>query len=83
VASRPTRKRRLGGRDHYRKCETFKVGYANKSEALDAAERQMERGYVRPGCHITPYECPLCGEWHVANKQIVPILGDGHERTGD
>lgn len=78
MASTPTRSHRNGLRDHFRKCETFKVGYASYEEALTAAERQMERGFVRPGCHITPYECPRCGEWHVANRIIVWL---GKERA--
>jgi hypothetical protein len=73
MASRPTRSHRLGQRDHFSRCETFKVGYADYGQALDGAERLMEKGYVRPGCHITPYACDRCGEWHVANRIIVPL----------
>ena len=71
MASYPTRRRTLGARDYFRKCESQKVGYATYAQALDGAERLMEKGHVRPGCHITPYECKLCREWHVGNRQIV------------
>lgn len=54
-----------------RKCLSFKIGYRTRDEALDVAERMMEQGFVKPGCHITPYHCSLCDEWHVANRQIV------------
>jgi hypothetical protein len=50
-----------------------KVGYATRDEALTAAERQMEKGMVRPGCHIVPYRCEQCREWHTANRVIVRI----------
>jgi hypothetical protein len=56
-----------------RQCTSEKVAYPNYERALDAAELVMLKGMVRPGCHIIPYRCPLCGEWHVANKQIVPV----------
>lgn len=69
MASHPTR---LHVRE-FHKCESEKVGYQTKAEALDGAERMMEAGLVRPGCHITPYPCTRCGEWHVANRIIVPI----------
>lgn len=53
------------------KCESWKRGYATRPDALDAAERTMAAGQVQPGCHLMPYECPRCGEWHVANRRIV------------
>jgi len=71
MASTPTRQRvRLiaGG---FRKCESEKIGYATKEEALRAAERMMDAGKVKPGCHITPYPCDRCSEWHVSNRRIV------------
>jgi hypothetical protein len=40
---------------------------------LDAAEAMMLAGKVKRGCHITPYTCDACGEWHVGNKVIVPV----------
>lgn len=49
------------------------MGYATYDRALDVAELMMEKGEVNPGCHITPYACDDCGEWHVANRVIVPI----------
>ena len=67
MASYRTRKRVK----FYKKCESWKMGYATRAEALDAAERAMERGQVRRGCHLMPYACDRCGEWHVANRRIV------------
>lgn len=55
------------------KCESQKIGYATRADALDAAEHTMDAGRVKPGCHIMPYLCDRCGEWHVANQIIVPI----------
>ena len=55
----------------FRRCETQKVGYPTYEAALDIAERMMDVGKVRPGCHITPYLCDACGEYHVANRVIV------------
>ena len=54
-----------------RRCTSQKLGFATKDEALDTAERMMERGAVNPGCHITPYECRDCRQWHVYNRRIV------------
>lgn len=73
MASRPTRLTLNTANGNYRKCVSQKVGYATKDEALDAAERMMELGKVRPGCHITPYLCSDCAEWHVSNRVIVWI----------
>jgi len=71
MASHPTRQRvdlrALG----FRRCTSQKVGYRTYDEALDAAELMMQRGRVRAGCHITPYQCDRCHEWHVANRVIV------------
>lgn len=73
VASSPTRQhidlRDLGGA--VRRCSTQKIGYRTRDDALTAAERMMEAGKVRPGCHMTPYVCEECGEFHVANRIIV------------
>lgn len=33
----------------------------------------MQHGRVNPGCHITPYQCDECREWHLANRVIVPL----------
>ena len=54
-----------------RKCETLKIGYLTRDDALDACEGQMLAGRVSPGCHIMPYRCELCGEWHTRNQRIV------------
>ena len=56
-----------------------KACYPTKLIALDAAEVMMEKGWVHPGCHITPYRCPDCGQWHVGNRQIVRFV---HVYTG-
>jgi len=72
MASYPTRLRVSLRSMGFRRCESQKVGYATRAEALIAAERTMDAGQVKPGCHITPYECQDCGEWHVANRVIVP-----------
>lgn len=70
MASSPTRQRVRP--DDAVRCTTQKRGYRTKADALDAAERMMQAGRVKPGCHITPYACVACGEWHVANRVIVP-----------
>ncbi len=57
------------------RCATRKIGFATKGQALDVAELMMEQGHVSPGCHITPYECDECGQWHVSNRVIVPVSG--------
>jgi len=54
-----------------RRCVSQKVGFTGYEQALAAAERMMDAGRVRTGCHITPYACADCGEWHVANRVIV------------
>jgi hypothetical protein len=72
MASTPTRLRVDVNSSGFRKCESQKVGYATYAAALDAAELMMEQGKVKPGCHITPYECPDCGEHHVGNRVIIP-----------
>ena len=76
MASRPTRQR-LDPNRLERKCETQKVGYRTRAAALTAAERMMDAGRVQPGCHITPYLCRSCGEYHNANKVIVPLTRSG------
>lgn len=62
---------RLRVRRVSRRCESGKVSFATHDEALDGAEHMMERGWVKPGCHITPYQCDRCNEWHVGNRVIV------------
>lgn len=54
-----------------RRCTSFKAEYVSLAQAEDAAEDQMDAGFVRPGCHLTPYLCEECGRWHLANRQIV------------
>lgn len=58
---------------HLRKCPSEKIGYPHKGAALDAAEVMMRQDRVNPGCHITPYSCDECGEWHVRNRRIVAV----------
>lgn len=53
------------------KCESRKVSYPSKSAAHDAAERLMDEGRVKRGCHLTPYLCADCHSWHIANRRIV------------
>lgn len=71
MASRPSRLRINLRQQLPRKCESRKFCYPTKDEALDGAERLMELGRVNPGCHIMPYQCSICGAWHVANQRIV------------
>ena len=73
MASRPTRQRVDVTSASFRRCESQKVGHATYAEALDAAEAMMLRGHVLPGCHITPYRCDRCPEWHNANRVIVAV----------
>lgn len=73
MASSPTRQHLDVEHRHLMRCAALKRGYATKAEALDVAEEQMERGAVYPGCHITPYLCDLCHEWHVCNRVIVVV----------
>ena len=70
MASQPTRQKLDPDRIH-RRCESQKVCHRTRADALDAAESQMERGEVEPGCHLMPYECPQCGYWHLGNQRIV------------
>jgi len=73
MASSPTRLSIDVEHQYLERCTTNKRGYPSKAAALDVAEQMMQDGRVRPGCHITPYECPTCGEWHVANRVIVVV----------
>jgi len=72
MASRPTRYR-LKMHRVTRLCPTEKWCFRTRDHALDAAERQMMKGQVMPGCHITPFQCDACGYWHLGNKVIVPL----------
>ena len=76
MASRPTRLHINVKAGEFRRCETQKVAFETKADALTAAERLMDLGKVAPGCHIVPYECRECGQWHVANKIIVRLDRD-------
>jgi len=69
MGSTATRKR-IDPRRLEVKCETHKIGYATRDAALDACEGQMTRGSVEPGCHIEPYRCDSCGDWHTRNRRI-------------
>lgn len=71
MASHPTRQKVRLRDVGVRRCESLKVGYGSYDEALQAAELMMLEGRVDPGCHITPYACDRCPEYHVANRRIV------------
>jgi hypothetical protein len=73
MASTATRLRVPWERARTHKCESRKFGYPTKAAALDGAELLMEKGRVDPGCHITPYLCDDCGDWHVYNRRIVDV----------
>jgi hypothetical protein len=60
------------------RCESQKYSFDTREAALDGAERQMDRGAVRPGCHITPYLCGDCGKFHLTNRIIV-VIGKGQK----
>jgi len=49
---------------------------------LDACEEMMERGLVRPGCHLTPYPCDQCSEFHITNRVIVPLRRNWSDLRG-
>lgn len=79
MASRPTRQH-LRGDQIGRRCETFKLGFSTREEALTGCEQAMEKGLVSPGCHLMPYLCDRCGEWHMKNQQIVPVAPEDISR---
>lgn len=54
-------------------CVSLKLSLPTREAALEHAEQMMLRGKVHPGCHITPYECADCGQWHVYNRIIVKV----------
>lgn len=72
MASTKTRRHLDPARIH-RRCESQKLCYVTKSEALDAAEMQMLRGAVRVGCHVVPFQCERCAYWHLRNKVLIRI----------
>ena len=72
MASNPTRLRVAIAKQYLHRCtETGKIKYADKDAAHEIAELMMRREQVKPGCHITPYQCLDCGWWHVRNRVIV------------
>jgi len=71
MASSPTRHHIPVEKARFSRCPTTKIGYATRNEAFDTAETMMQQGNVMRGCHITPYQCDECGQWHVYNRQIV------------
>ena len=73
MASTPTRQRVRLDRQGFRRCSSEKVGYPSYDAAYNVAEPMMLQGKVHPGCHLTPYECDECEEWHVGNRVIVSI----------
>lgn len=73
MASKPTRLHLDVTHQHLMRCVAMKRGYVTRAQALDVAEAQMDEGRVKPGCHITPYLCEHCGEWHLCNRVIVPV----------
>lgn len=73
MASTPTRLHIDVAHQYLERCATHKRGYPTKAAALDVAEQMMEDGAVSTGCHITPYECPVCSEWHVTNRRICVV----------
>jgi hypothetical protein len=48
-------------------------GYRSRDQALDAADAWMARGEVTPGCHLTPYRCRGCRQWHLYQRRIVRV----------
>ena len=70
MASRPSRLR-VNLRYLRRRCESQKVCFDSRAEALDGAESAMEAGRVKPGCHLMPYLCERCAAWHLKNERIV------------
>jgi hypothetical protein len=72
VASFPTR-HRINPQRLTHVCVSEKFCYPDHEAARVGAERQMLQGMVRPGAHVEPYRCPLCGHWHTKNRQIVPV----------
>ena len=71
MASSATRKHLRTDRDHLAHCSSLKQAWRREADAFDAAEHFMTDGLVMPGCHITPYRCRECGDWHVYNRRIV------------
>lgn len=71
---RPTRLKitsRMLGTTAYPRCTSGKAGYRDRAAALDQAEALMAQGTVQPRCHLTPYRCDRCGEWHLYNRRVI------------
>lgn len=73
MASSATRKHLRTDRERLTHCASLKQAFRSHAEAFDAAEVFMSDGCVEPGCHITPYHCTVCGDWHVYNRRIVRV----------
>jgi hypothetical protein len=71
MGSSATRLRIDTAKARFSRCDSKKIGYATRAEAFDAAEILMQEGHVHAGCHITPYACDECGQWHVFNRVII------------
>lgn len=70
MASKPTRQRLDIAKQYLQRCTTDKRGMPTKAAALDVCDQMMNDDRVKPGCHITPYLCGICHEWHVYNRRI-------------
>lgn len=57
---RPNGKGLLKKTDIKRACPSGKRGYATKGDALAGADRRRDA--------VNVYECPDCGEYHLADK---------------
>lgn len=76
VASSPTRL--TLDPDDACKCESRKMGFDTAEAAHSIVEKMMEQGHVERGCHLTPYECRDCGEWHIYNRVVVQLSRSGY-----
>lgn len=52
------------------RCVSKKLPFLTHEDAHQFSEYLMRKEVVKPGCHITPYECQHCGWWHVYNRKI-------------
>jgi len=71
VATKSTRLRINVDKVLLSRCDSRKAGFATHREALDHAECLMELGRVFPGCHLSPYLCQDCGQFHIHNRRII------------
>jgi len=79
MASRATRQHLRVDRLAVR-CESFKVSYDSRAEALHNAEQQMIAGRVARGSHIVPYLCDRCGRWHLTNEHVISVPSEDVSR---